>query len=165
MACRKWYTIAVLLPTFGCTRTSHCEVCHNRSGQGYHMEKLIRNNHGFPERNLHRKVHDLPEEIFMTRLAIDGPPELLDYGTFLFRDQLCYQRVWVHTGHTSRSPAYADKADAHLDLESLQWLWKTILWIKIVPRGILKLLNSFKESIQEESWGKGTLLLYDYMIY
>ena len=66
------------------------------------MEKHIRNNHDFPEeiyigmlmgfqeKSVHRKVHDLPEEIFMTRLAIDGPPELLDYGTFLFRDQLCY---------------------------------------------------------------------------
>ena len=53
----------------------------------------------------------------MTGLAINGPPEFLDYGTFLCRDQLCYQRVCEHTGHTSRSPAYSDKVYTHWDFQ------------------------------------------------
>ena len=43
----------------------------------------------------------------MTGLAINGPPAFLAYGTFLCKDQLCYQRVCEHTSHTSRSPAYS----------------------------------------------------------
>ena len=78
----------------------------------------------------------------MTGLATNVPPEFLDYGTFLCRDQLCYQRVCEHTGHTSRSPAYSDKVYTHWDFQITAMTVETILWINLVPRDMLKLMNS-----------------------
>ena len=89
--------------------------------------------HGFPEKNLFTK---------MTGLAINEPPAFLAYGTFLCRDRLCYQRVCEYTGHTSRSPAYSDKVDTHWDFQITVMTVETILWIKLVPRDMLEVLNS-----------------------
>ena len=84
--------------------TSHCEVGHNRSGQGYHLEKHMIVAHGFPEEILNTKIPGL---------AIGWLPGFLDSGTSLCRNQLCYQRECVLTSYISRSPAYTDKAHTY----------------------------------------------------
>ena len=88
----------------------------------------------FREKSVHKDDLDL---------VSNEPPAFLAYGTFLCRDQLCYQRVCEHTSHTSRSPAYSDKVDTHWDFQITVMTVETILWIELVPRDMLKVLKSF----------------------
>ena len=89
----------------------------------------------------------------MTGLAINEPPAFLAYGTFFCRDQLCYQRVCEYTGHTSRLPAYSDKVDTHWDFQITVMTVETILWIKLVPRDMLKVLKFLVRKIFKKKSG------------